>query len=463
MATVEHVDSSLLSISYSGIAESNTDGIVKRTQQEWEDESDKFETPLIWEKQWTENWFQYIIDNIDTKKWCMERLSQNSNITSEIIDKYPDLSWNYQSLSMNRSITWNYVKNHSDKKWNMHFFAENPSVTMKIINENFETFKDYHYGLSKNYNITATFIKNTPEIHWNYSGVAMNPHIHLDEFIEFVNVLLPENDAFIQSNFGVFLSANVNNTLDIISKLYVNNDTYLFDHTTRTFIETNDNICNSNRYLIHNSRNSSSNYYEQPSKITQLIESICATRGDFSNLPIRGINTNISLSSADSIFHLYKWNFYKLSTNPNLTFEFVKNNLRHAWDWTAISKHSNITWDIVCENPRLPWSFNSLSVNPNITFEIIIRNPEYNWSFYWFSLNVNCSWKIVHENPNIPWNYSMLSYNTMLTSKTQYIMNRARHFFMKYIAREMMAKLWHPSSKTYEWLLDNIDDDISVI
>ena len=46
------------------------------------------------EEEWTQQWFQFILDNLD-KPWDWGYLSKNPNITWEIIQANPDKEWNW--------------------------------------------------------------------------------------------------------------------------------------------------------------------------------------------------------------------------------------------------------------------------------------------------------------------------------------------------------------------------------
>ena len=66
---------------------------------------------------WSEKWFQYILDNPD-KHWNYNQLNSNPNITWEIVQDNPDKHWNYNWLSLNPNITWEIVQANPDKLWN---------------------------------------------------------------------------------------------------------------------------------------------------------------------------------------------------------------------------------------------------------------------------------------------------------------------------------------------------------
>lgn len=56
--------------------------------------------------------------------------------------------------------------------------------------------------------------------------------------------------------------------------------------------------------------------------------------------------------------------WYKLSSNPNITWEIILNNLNKPWNWVEVSKNINITWEIVHKNPDKKWCWSNLLNNP---------------------------------------------------------------------------------------------------
>ncbi len=73
--------------------------------------------------------------------------------------------------------------------------------------------------------------------------------------------------------------------------------------------------------------------------------------------------------------------------------DLILDDPHKPWDWFAVSSNPNITWDIVCELNNLPWSETGISMNPSIGIEIIKNNPQYDWDFYYVSQNPNITYK----------------------------------------------------------------------
>ena len=61
-----------------------------------------------------------------------------------------------------------------------------------------------------------------------------------------------------------------------------------------------------------------------------------------------------------------------LSDNRNITWDIIKNNLDKKWNWYNITKY--ISWDIIQANPELPWCCGTLCAFPELTWEFVKYN-----------------------------------------------------------------------------------------
>lgn len=127
---------------------------------------------------------------------------------------------------------------------------------------------------------------------------------------------------------------------------------------------------------------------------------------------------------------------FSLSENPNLTWEYIRNNKgKINWCWFNISSNQCITWDIIESNPYEMWDYNGISENPNITWEniqstssrpwntallskhkcitwdIIQSQPKYYWEPKNVTINPNITKEIIFENLHYPWDYKRISKN----------------------------------------------------
>ena len=109
------------------------------------------------------------------------------------------------------------------------------------------------------------------------------------------------------------------------------------------------------------------------------------------------------------------WNFDGLSSNKNITWDIIEENLNLPWNWTILSGKHYITWNIVKNNSSKPWDFNILSSNKNITWDIVKNNPSEPWNYDNLSSNLSITWDDIKNNPSKPWNYKILSKRKDLT------------------------------------------------
>lgn len=138
--------------------------------------------------------------------------------------------------------------------------------------------------------------------------------------------------------------------------------------------------------------------------------------------------------------HIINYNY--LSSNSNITWEFIKNNSDKPWNiFFMIGYNKNITLDIVLENPdyfknisknklseietltwnniinhpEIDWNFSILSKNSNITFDIVMNNLDKEWCFTRLSSNPNITYDIIQKNQQFNWSIERYLLNKNLT------------------------------------------------
>jgi hypothetical protein len=122
-------------------------------------------------EEWTQYWFQFILDTPDKPwKWFWG-LSQNPNITWDIIQAHPDLPWNWENISWNPNITWDIIEQNPDKDWDWMGITINETITLEIIEQNLD--KPWNWGrMLDNPNITWEFIKRNLDKQWDWSQLS---------------------------------------------------------------------------------------------------------------------------------------------------------------------------------------------------------------------------------------------------------------------------------------------------
>ena len=125
------------------------------------------------------------------------------------------------------------------------------------------------------------------------------------------------------------------------------------------------------------------------------------------------------------------WDWYWLSSKPNIIPSVIKDNPDKNWNWKGLSQNPNITWDIIRDTSNEPWNWGYLSKNPNITWDIIEANPDKYWSWRGISWNPNITWEIIRDNPDKPWSWGGISYN-----------NFEKHKYYKYLSAKKIQQCW---------------------
>ena len=74
------------------------------------------------------------------------------------------------------------------------------------------------------------------------------------------------------------------------------------------------------------------------------------------------------------------WNLRYISTNPNITMDYIEKNPDKDWNWNSISHHSHLVSEFE-KYPDKPWDWDLLASNNYLTFEIVKNNPYRRWSF----------------------------------------------------------------------------------
>ena len=91
-----------------------------------------------------------------------------------------------------------------------------------------------------------------------------------------------------------------------------------------------------------------------------------------------------------NIYHIIKILHWKLFDNPN-----------KDWDWSNISSNTEITMEFVKNNPNKNWFWISLSENQNIKLEDIYNNINFlHWNY--ISKNPNLTLEFINNNINKP-------------------------------------------------------------
>ena len=132
--------------------------------------------------------------------------------------------------------------------------------------------------------------------------------------------------------------------------------------------------------------------------------------------------TNYNLSyEVIKYYSCINWKFDKICLNPHITYENVyeinnKMIFRRYINVNKFCANPNFTIDLIERNPyQLPIDFFYLSSNINIDENYFLENKNKNWDFSLLSFHPFVKWDFVRNHPEIQWDYENLSFNPNIT------------------------------------------------
>jgi len=115
------------------------------------------------------------------------------------------------------------------------------------------------------------------------------------------------------------------------------------------------------------------------------------------------------------------WDWRLVSSNPSVSFEYIRNNPQLPWVLAYISENASTTEQIVRSNKAFPWDFSRLCSNPNMSFaffdEFLIKPREMlqvDWCL--LSAHPSVDMATVMKYPLYAWDDRYLSANPNLSS-----------------------------------------------
>jgi hypothetical protein len=256
-----------------------------------------------------------------------------------------------------------------------------------------------------------------PKKKWDWNSLVQNPNITM----EFIKTKLEELRK--RNNFWHYLSGNPNLTLEFI--YYNPNSNHSRDPWDWNSISKNPNFTMQiiERYVDPSWK--WSRVDETDKRMKALVKSIRSSENKDKNIP-------------DTKWDFWDWK--AISSNPNLTINFVKKYFKIKlrikqlklkvnpekikkfanFDWYVVSSHHNITMDDIEQNPDLPWVFKYVSKNPNLTMKFVEEHPEnpqeeQGWDWNNISENPGITMEDIKNHPDKPWKWKYISKNPNLT------------------------------------------------
>ena len=276
---------------------------------------------------------------------------------------------NIDYLCRNSNLTWNIILDNLDINWNWKIISQTEIVTWDIVCNNPYLPVDFAC-LCKNSNISWDIIKNNPEKLNNFWYISQNPNITIE---------IIENNFDLTWNWEC-LSNNYNIPESFIDKfIHFPWNLYLLSQRSDFIWEF---------YLKYRSV-----FIDSP-MIEHLSSHKCVT-------------IDILNKYKDDI----NWDWTGVSYNPNITWEFIIENLDKDWEWTLLSCHNNISIDIILDNPEFYWNYDMLSYSYKVNFNVIKNNTHIDWNNKNLGYNPNISIDHIINNDKYNWSWDIISKN----------------------------------------------------
>lgn len=275
----------------------------------------------------------------DPLPWNWSQLSLNPNITIDFVKQNLYKSWNWDHLSVILPIR--DILDNLDLPWNFEYVSQNKSVTQDDLIEYSALPWDFAV-LSEH--IDVNFVYANPDLPWNFKALSHRMNLN---FIQ-------DNPNKNWSWFNI-ISRHPDITVEFILKELDDTNNWRsiwFINPNMTFKDVIENP-NLNVHLPSVYEKFTSELLNNmPAFIIDYkLASLYATLEDIQKRPDRF------------------WDYENLSSNPNITIGFIKQNLSKLWNWTALTNNININ-DILA-NPSMPWKLDLLAKNPSVTLEHI--------------------------------------------------------------------------------------------
>jgi hypothetical protein len=286
-----------------------------------------------------------LVEKYYDKPWNLAEFSKNPNITIEFIDRHPEIKWNWWEISEKITLSMRLLDKYSKRPWNWRQICNNRTLTMEI----FQKYLIHRDSLSANWLelsskpfITMEFIEENMKLPWDWWGISMNPNLTI-EFIQKYHYMSWDWER-ISCNLNISL-----NTIELFSDFPWN-----WSMISRRpdisieFIEKHPSKAWDWRSISQNSGITVEIIERNPHKPWDYFRVLCnpnITLDDFERLRVmRELKEDIQNAGFDNDA-LYSFNklgtnnifiWFAISTNPNITLEFIKKYIHMPFHWYSV-------------------------------------------------------------------------------------------------------------------------------
>jgi hypothetical protein len=136
---------------------------------------------------------------------------------------------------------------------------------------------------------------------------------------------------------------------------------------------------------------------------------------DFDNLVNLELSRLLSIIENATLRPTLDW--YCISGNPNISFQYMIANKNFPWDWKRSINKSDFDANAILTNMDILWDFEYMSNCSEISIRFILSNPNLPWNWHTISRYRYIGLKILIHNPNLPWDWYAMTNNLCLTER----------------------------------------------
>ena len=217
----------------------------------------------------------------------------NDRITDRIIFCNPEINWDFRSLSPTKGISIDYIDANIHKPWDFSYICDRDDLTPEVIIKHIDRFTEFN-GLSLNPKITTDIIDMFPDKPWNYGYLTLNPNIAIEYIAKHPEKRWDYKNLLHHSKLKLKFEVNFSYLRNSLHISHILPHTYKLD-------------------------------FEECSK--------------HPNITLDIISKWTKKHHPDS--HVWKY----LTHNPNITIQFIADNIDKAWNFRKISQNKNFMYD----------------------------------------------------------------------------------------------------------------------
>lgn len=277
------------------------------------------------------DWRLVINSNNFTSDWikyfklhnnCNE-LSRHNNFSLEWVSKYPNGNWSWRTLSYNKNFNFSWIDRYPEKKW------------------------DYKYLLNNRY-FKIEYLTRYKFNNIDISNLLTNPNFRINWLDK------------IPSKYRIFRLISHNTNLSINWLLQYPNEDWDFDIIMFDFL---------------------SQYFLDINLLIFLADKIKNSSDEKKKVFWKKVSTsNVFDIKWVKLFPLADWNWNYISNNPNLTVNWIVENPDYNWNFDILCCHKNLTIseliDLSKKKNLCVLNWDMISKNPNLTLDFVRDNIE---------------------------------------------------------------------------------------